>query len=184
MIPGRGTLTEAVQQCLSGSPPEQSERGGLGGQAGPREPGWVLLLPWWGEKSFTKRLPAIQKITVSYAAAPWANYLGSWQVSSNRMRGNRCGAHENPRRMPFPSDQTGKPHGFWGTGRGEYISHKEPFKADQYGVLDDSAMFINIYIYIYGNCSDCTREYVQLLYVNDTSHFALKNKRWMHIIYV
>lgn len=79
------------------------------------------------------------------------------------MRGNRCGTHENPRRMPFPSDQTGKPHGFWGTGRGEYISHKEPFKADQYGVLDDSAMFINIYIYIY-------METVQIVHENMCSY--------------
>lgn len=85
--------------------------------------------------------------------------------------------------MPFPSDQTGKPHRFWGTGRGEYISHKELFEIDQYGVLEDGAVFINIYIYIHGNCSDCTSEYVQLLYVNDTSHFALKKGEYILYMY-
>ena len=34
MIPGRGTLTEAVQQCLSGSPPAQRGEG-LVGKQGP-----------------------------------------------------------------------------------------------------------------------------------------------------
>lgn len=119
VIPGRGTLTEAVQQCLSGSPQAQWEGGGLSGQAGPREPGWVLLLPWWGEKSFTERLPAIQKITVSYAAAPWTNYLGSWQVSSKRMRVNMMWCSQKSKKGAFsqwPDWETSRFLGHWKRG--------------------------------------------------------------------
>lgn len=88
----------------------------------------------------------LQRIPLFYSAQMWGQHMRPKQEPSKGWKVVVwCGAHTNPRRVPLSRTQTGKPHGSWGTGRGEDTSHKETLKGDQY-VLDDGEGFTNIYI--------------------------------------
>lgn len=68
-------------------------------------------------------------------------------------------------------------------GKGNIFYTRKLFQGDQYDVLDDGDGFMNIYIYM-KTFQIVHLEYVQLLYVNYTSHFTLKIKRQIQMINV